>query len=411
MGWLTATGDNLLDAQDNLQEALRLIKYKVASFDEESVVGKTAREGHLSAAVVKKDFIIQAAKLEKVRRISLTDQRKLHIGLAANKSHFNHRHFDPSVVAVAKHVEETLVSRGYEVSIFDFNNIARTFDDLRQSDVNLVFNLTEGINNNQLLKAQAAALLEALQIPYTGSSALRLGLCQDKISMKKLLAWHSIPTAKWDYVFTLDDKIDPALRYPLLVKPSNTDNSVGITNSSVVIDKRQLQKQVKRIITELRCPALIEEYIEGDEYEVSILGNRKTDLRVLPLTRSVFKKMPAGYWHIYTEAARRRLPPPYKKIILENPLRRVERKLEALITEIALDTYKILGCQDYGRVGVRVGRDGSPYVLELDPNPPLGEQTQLVKAAKITGMQYGDLLEEIIALAVKRYRHKKSILY
>jgi D-alanine-D-alanine ligase len=404
LGWVTVTGDNSIDAQDNLQEVLRLINYKVVHFDQDSALGKTSRQSHLSAATVKKDFIIQAAKIEKVRRISLVDQRKLHIGIVGNKTHFNAE--NKETVVRVKFIEEELKKRGYLTTVFDFNNLDRAFGALRISDVNLVFNVSEGINNNEQLKSQATALLEALQIPFIGSSSLTEALCQDKIKTKKLLQFHNIPMPAWDYAYSLNDIIDKNLQYPLLVKPGNTENSMGITNSSVVTNKKALDKQMRRILVDLGRPVLVEEYIEGDEYDVSIIGNSEDDLRVLPLSRSIFKKMPKGYWHIYSSEAKKNKNRSYKNIVLENPAKRVNPKLESLITEIALDVYQIMKCRDYGRVGIRVDKDGNPYVLEIDTNPALNEHSEFVKSARTTGLEYGDLLEEIISLAVKRYQNK-----
>ncbi len=408
LGWVTVVGDNSIDAQDNLREVLSHINYKVVHFDQDSVLGKTSRESHLSAATVKKDYIIQAAKIEKVRRISLTNQRKLHIGIVGNKTHFSSD--SKNIVATVKLIQEELEKRGYLTTTFDFNNFERAFMLLKDSDVNLVLNVAEGINSNEQFKSQAAAMLESLQVPFTGSNSLTIALCQDKIKSKKLLSFHNIPMPAWDYAFSINDVINKDLVYPLLVKPGNSDGSFGITNSSVVTNKKELDKQVKRIIVDLGRPVIVEEYIEGDEYDVSIIGNSGDDLRVLPLSCSIFKKMPKGYWHIYTREAKRQNSPAYKKIILQSPAKHLSQKLESLLTEIALDVYQISKCRDYGRVGFRVDKDGNPYVLEIDTNPPLNEYSDISRAAKLTGLNFGDLLEEIINLAVKRYQSKKTLL-
>lgn len=407
LGWVTVVGDNSIDAQDNLQEILKLVNYKVVNFDQDSVLGKTSRQSHLSAATVKKDFIIQAAKIEKVRRISLTDQRRLHIGVVGNKTHFNFN--EKSTIPTAKLIEDELKKRGYLISTFDFNNIERAFMYLKDSDVNLVFNVAEGVNNNEQMKSQAVAMLETLQIPFTGSNSLTIALCQDKIKFKKLLSFHNIPMPAWDYAYSINDIINKDLVYPLLVKPGNSDGSFGINNSSVVTNKKELDKQVKRIIEDLERPVIVEEYVEGDEYDVSIIGNSGDDLRVLPLSKSIFKKMPKGKWHIYTSEAKKTGSLDGKKIILQSPVKNINPKLEALLTEIALDVYQIAKCRDYGRVGFRVDKDGNPYVLELDTNPPLNENSDVVRAAKLTGLNFGDLLEEIINLTVKRYQSKNKL--
>ena len=249
-----------------------------------------------------------------------------------------------------------------------------------------------------------AAVLDTLQIPYTGSNPFTLGLCIDKIRVKKLLSYHKIPTPEWDYVYSLDDDVREDLKYPLIVKPANTDNSIGITNDSVVTNKEELRRQLEKVIKEIGRPALIEEYIEGDEYDVPIIGTNKDDLRILPLSRSIFDEMPAGKWHIYPFEAKYTDDPTYKSIIVQRPPKNIGKKLETLLGEIALDTYNILDCHDYGRVEIRVDKNNNPYVLELNPNPSLDNGGFFTDSAEMIGLDYGDFLEEIIRMAIKRYK-------
>ena len=206
----------------------------------------------------------------------------------------------------------------------------------------------------------------------------------------------------------MDDEVSPNLRYPLIVKPSNTDNSIGITNESVVTNTEELYKQLKKVIVDLGCPALIEEYIEGDEYDVSILGSEEDDLKILPLSRSIFKNMAEGQWHIYTHDIKFSpdITPEKAGIVVQRPAKNISKKLEALLGEIALDTYNILDCHDYGRVEIRVDKDDNPYVLELNPNPSINIGNCVPEVAMLTGLDYGEFLEEIIALAIKRYKNK-----
>ena len=131
----------------------------------------------------------------------------------------------------------------------------------------------------------------------------------------------------------------------------------------------------------------------------------------MPLSRSIFDKLPAGYWHIYPFEAKFLNDPIYKNNIeLQEPAKNINVKLSSLISEIALDTYSILDCHDYGRVEIKVDKNNNPYVLELNPNPSLSPKAMLPAAAKLVGEDYGDLLEQLIVLAVKRYQ-KKSFDY
>ncbi|MDP2812325.1 MAG: ATP-grasp domain-containing protein [bacterium] len=407
LGWITVSGFSMPDAQENLKDALKHINYEVAKFTPESSIGKTSRKNSFSHAALNSSLLIHTAKIEKIRILKKEDQRNLHIGIACNVYENGENDIEQELMSVGRNIETALKERGYRVTFFNFNKIEEAFSNLKNSDVDLVFNVCERINNSSLLEPHAAALLDILGVPYTGSNPLTLSLCIDKIRVKKLLAHHNIPTPHWDYAYTLDDDIDESLKYPLIIKPANTDNSIGIGNDSVVTNREKLNQQLKKIITEMGSPALIEEYIEGDEYDVSILGSEDDDLRALPLSRSIFKDMKDGDWHIYTHEMKfgKNTLDTYG-ISVQRPPKNISKKLEALITEIALDTYNILDCHDYGRVEIRVDKDDNPYVLELNPNPSINIKDCVSSVAGLTGMDYGDFLEDIIAMAIKRYKNR-----
>lgn len=408
LGWMTVSGDNSAEAQDNMEDAEKLIEYEVARFHSASSIGKTLRKDHCSPSIFKTEVVKKYEKIEKIQKMSIKDQRNLHIGIACNLYDKNgDATLEKELTVIGVNIQNALKERGYKVSFFDFNDVEKAFNDLKNSDVDLVFNVCERINNSSLLEPHVASLLDVLEIPYTGSNPFTLSLCIDKIRVKKLLSYHKIPTPEWDYVYSLDDKIRDDLKYPLIVKPANTDNSIGITNNSVVTDEEQLRRQLEYVVKEMGRPALIEEYIEGDEYDVSIIGSDEEDLRVLPLSRSVFDKMPEGYWHIYPFESKYGEEEVYKRYIsVQRPPKNMSKKLEAVISEIALDTYNILDCHDYGRVEIRVDKNGNPYVLELNPNPTINSTSCVPSVAKLTGMDYGDFLEEIIRMAIKRYKNR-----
>jgi len=407
LGWLLVSGSNPNDAQDNLNEAKKDIDYEVARFHPASSIGKTARKSPFSASVINREILKRGSKIEKIRRMEISNQRNLHIGIACNLYDENAADQETTVendlTVIGKDIEKVLRERGYKISFFDFNDLPKAFNDLKGSDVDLVFNVCERINNSSLLEPHAASIFDTLQIPYTGSNPFTLGLCIDKIRVKKLLSYHKIPTPEWDYIYSLEDEVRDDLRFPLIVKPANTDNSIGITNDSVVRNKAELRRQLEFVIKEIGRPALIEEYIDGDEYDVPIIGSEEDDLRILPLARSIFDDLPEGLWHIYPFEAKYTDGGEYKKIVVQRPPK-INKKLEQLIGEIALDTYNILDCHDYGRIEIRVDKNNNPYVLELNPNPSLDAEGTFSASAELIGLDYGDFLEEIIRLAIKRYK-------
>jgi len=409
LGWVLVTGFNALDARDNLEIIEQEVGYEIARFHPASSIGKTARRSPFSVSALNTDMLKRRSKIEKIRRMAISNQRNLHIGIACNLYEENLTNqetvVEKDLTVIGKDIERNLKERGYKVSFFDFNDLPQAFNDLRVSEVDLVVNVCERINNSSLLEPHVAAILDTLQIPYTGSNPFTLGLCIDKIRVKKLLAYHKIPTPEWDYVYSLDDDIREDLRYPLIVKPANTDNSIGITNDSVVRNKAELQVQLEKVIKGIGRPALIEEYIDGDEYDVPIIGSAEDDLRILPLARSMFDNLPDNLWHIFPFQSKYMDKGEYNKIIVQRPPKNIGKKLETLLGEIALDTYNILDCHDYGRVEIRVDKNNNPYVLELNPNPSLNATGTFSLSAGVIGLDYGDFLEEIIRLAIKRYKN------
>jgi len=129
---------------------------------------------------------------------------------------------------------------------------------------------------------------------------------------------------------------------------------------------------------------------------------------VLPLRRSIFDNLPANQWHLYTSDAKYIEPEQNNQILRQLPPKNISKKLLSLLTEIALDTYAIFGCRDYGKVKIKTDKDGNPYVLELNPNPSLHKDFGFASAAKLVDMDYDSLLEEIIYMAIERY--KKQLL-
>lgn len=405
LGWITVSGYSLPDAQENLKQALTFVDYEVAKFAPESSIGKTTRENSFSRASLNTKLLLQAAKIEKIKRIAKENQRDLRLAIASNIDE------EEAGPASPKIIENTLRELGYKTILLDFNNLEKFIKDIKTKNIDLVFNACQRIDNTPHLKSQVAAILDILQIPYTGSGFFALSLCRDKFQFKKLLSYHSIPTPKWDYAYSADEEIDETLRYPLIVKPSNMDSSFGITNDSVVNDEQELRREIGKVVNQLNCPALVEEYIDGDEYDVPILGNNEQDLQVLPLSRIIFKDMDEGKQHIITQEIKESNQPLSNwGIVLQQPPKNLDKKLETLITEIALDVYNILECSDYGRVEVRVGQDGNPYVLELNANPPLVPASSISDVAQLSGLSYPELLERIIALSVKRYQQNVSSL-
>ncbi len=414
IGWVAGEGHTYAEAEENLEEALRGLQVSIARFDSSSTIGKTRRRNRFSSASIARGRILQSAKLEKIRGADVRSLRELKIGVLCNRfddagrgeseSATNEALVHQDLTSVGLNIQKALESQGHRVTFFDMNEAPLPFSRLAEADVDLVFNVCERINDSSLLEPHAAAMLDCLGVPYTGSNPLTLALCIDKIKVKKILEFHGIPTPKWDYVFDPKDPVREDLRYPLIVKPANTDNSIGITNDSVVTNPKALKERVEAILTGLKRPVLIEEFIEGDEVDVSVIGNEEA-LRVLPLSRSIFDGLPAGVWHIYPFKAKWGHDSVYSRIRTERPAKFSE-KLTQLISEITLDVYNIFDCHDYARIEARVDKNGNPYILEVNPNPSINMGDCVPACAELIGLPYDRFIEEILKNAISRYQSR-----
>jgi len=407
LGWVFASADTLGEAEDRVQRTMSEAKMEIARFSRGSALGRTVRRSSLTSARFYRDALLGAARIEHVRALPKNAQRNLHVGIASNAFADSDNPIEAELTSDARKIADTLEARGYRTTFLDFNQPFEAAREIQDQHVDVVFNLCERINHSSLLEPHAAAMFDILRIPYTGSNPFTLGLCLDKIKVKKLLSFHSIPTPPWDYLYERDEQFDENFPLPAIVKPANSDSSIGITNDSVVATREALFERIDYVLGDLQRPVLIEAFIDGDEYDVSIMGNWADDQRVLPLSRSVFRNLPDGYWHMYPYEAKFEGSEVHKQgIEVQRPPKGVPGKLTSLISEIALDAYNVLGCSDYGRAEVRVDAQGNPFVLEVNPNPSIGPTDCVPQVAALAGMEYGDFLEEVLRLTIRRYKER-----
>lgn len=402
MGWVITRGATYQEAQSSLERVFRTLQINVTPYHKRSSLGKTSRKDALSSASIVRRELRRAAKIEKIRRLDPHALKNLHLGILYNSTI---PLLDETFVENSRGEEIFKVLRDldYNVSLFDMSESQLPLKQIQDSDLDLALNLCDAIHNTTSMEPHAAALLDILQLPYTGSGPAAISQCLDKITVKKLLNYHDIPTPEWDCMYTMNDPLRSDLKFPLIVKPANTDNSFGITNDSVVTNREALMREVEKIILEYKRPALIEEYIEGDEFDVCIVGN-DVDIKVLPIIRSIFDKMPQGFWHIYgSDSKIDDRDSAYDNIDIERPAR-IPAGLAQLITEISLDVYTLMDLKDYGKVEIRVDKEGNPYVLEINPNPPLGRDDFLPLSASVEGYSYESLIEELLYTTVQRFK-------
>jgi D-alanine-D-alanine ligase len=274
---------------------------------------------------------------------------------------------------------------------------------LAEADVDLIFNIAEGVEGRNR-EAQVPALCELLGIPYTGSDSATLAIALDKALGKKVLLQHDILTPKFQLMESARERLDSDMKFPLIVKPNAEGSSKGIGSTSIADNEEELRKAVKECVEKYRQPALVEEYISGREFTVGLLGDKRP--RVLPPMEIKFKKQESG------ENAR----PVYDYTVKQDWEEYVYYQCPAKLTEteqkamekVARATFWALDCRDVARVDLRMDAEGRIYVLEVNPLPGLTpDYSDLVLIAKACGMEYDQLIGEIMQGGLRRLREKK----
>jgi len=265
----------------------------------------------------------------------------------------------------------------------------------------LIFNLTESYAGDDTKDMNIAAYLDLLDCPYTGAGPHAMYLAQDKSLAKKIFAFHGIKTPYFatSYRGKLDHSQD--ISFPLIVKPTSEDGSIGIDTGSVVGSVKELMERIHYIQEEFDSPALIEEYIEGREIYAAILGNESPE--VLPMVELDLSKLPKGTPKIAGKEVKWEKETEAYKMTKSAPAEDLDEATTKRLSETALSAYQALKLRDYGRIDMRLSKKGEVFVIEANPNPWLASTAEFAMAAKKAGRSYTQLIGEIIDLAQGRY--------
>jgi len=272
---------------------------------------------------------------------------------------------------------------------------------LARVEADLVFNLTEAYAGDDSKEAHVAAFLDLLAVPYTGAGPQALFLAQDKALAKKVFTFHGIRTP--NFASSYRGKIGSMedLSFPLIVKPGSEDGSVGIDVGSVVKSAKELMERIALVHEHFECPALIEEFIEGREIYVGVLGSDKPE--ALPPVELDLSKLPEGMPRIAGKEVKWEKGTEAYDVTRAGVAHDLSEDLGRRIRETALAAYVALGLRDYGRIDLRVAPQGEIYVIEANPNPWLAPEAELAMAAAASGRDYPKLIGEIVEQAVSRY--------
>lgn len=298
-------------------------------------------------------------------------------------------------------IAEILNKNGYAAYTLNLKSDVRLLiRNLEKEKPDVVFNFVEEFYDNPRLEMNVCALFELFKIPYTGAPPFALAACQNKVLTKRILNTFDIKTPKFKLIRQIKTKYTHSLKYPIIVKPPYEDASSGIENESIVRSNSDLINRIAYIIEEFKQPALIEEYVEGRELNVSVFGDK--ELTVLPISEIDFSNVPdhlekivsySAKWEPTHEAYHKTIP-----ICPAQLSKRVQKKVE----KIALAAFRAMGVRDYARVDMRLAPDNSVYVLEINPNPDISEGVAFMRSAEAAGYSYNKMLLKIVELALQR---------
>jgi len=298
-------------------------------------------------------------------------------------------------------VEDALRSLGHQCFVMAIRNeILTPIHWLKEICPDVVFNLCESIYGNSCWEMNIPALLDLFRIPYTGSPALTLGLCQDKGKVKDILLSQGILTPRYKI---FDQRTNPIKGniFPIIVKPLHEDGSLGISNKSVVFNDEALNRQIQYVIEKYDQPALVEEFIEGRELNVGLL---ETNGKVgpLPISEIDYSEFPEEVPKICGYEAK--WVPESSEYQKSKPIcpASLEWVMKKRVEYIALRVFKLFGCRDYARVDFRVDREGKIYVIEVNPNPDISPQSGMTRAIKAQGMTYIEFIRGLLERALQR---------
>jgi D-alanine-D-alanine ligase len=290
----------------------------------------------------------------------------------------------------------------HDVSLLGVHNdINILFEEIKDNRPDVVFNVAEVFNNRSHLDKNVVSVLEMIGIPYTGATPTSLMICNNKALTKKILSYHHIRVPGF-YTYYREHRIflPKRLKPPLIIKPLRDEASRGISQSSVVDNEQALIERVKYIHEGMKMDAIAEEYIDGREFYVSVIGNKR--IRVLPLRELKFGEFLQDEPRIATYKAKWDLEYRAKYGIKNMFAGRLQDGLDKKIEETSKRAYRVLNMKCYARFDIRVSKDSKVYILEANANPSLEKIDEVVQSADKGGISFPKLVQKIIDLAFIR---------
>jgi len=306
---------------------------------------------------------------------------------------------EESVADMAQQAHDAVRTLGIGATLIPLQKSLLNFlGRVREINPDALINLCEGYFGRPQWESNVAGIFELLGLSFTGNAAKTLAFCQDKFKAKAVLRAAGLPTAPAQLMLTGDEPLE--LRFPLIVKPNSEDASLGIYPDSVVRDEEALRRQVRRCLDSYKQPVLVEAFIDGREFNVSVMENGEP--KALPVSEIDFSAMPKDMPKILGYEA---------KWFEDNPLYQktppvcpapIDDGLRDKLQGLAVAAYRTMGCRDYARVDFRMDAKGRPFVLEVNPNPDISTNAGYARALKAAGIEYAAFWGVMVKNAIER---------
>lgn len=300
-------------------------------------------------------------------------------------------------------VKSALEAGGHDVTLIEADRDA--YDKLKILNPEFVFNVAEGIGGSSR-ESQIPSMLEMLDIPFTGSDSVTIGICHDKSRCKEILSYYDIPNSKF-FITDAIHRIDEKVTYPKFVKPLHEGSSKGIYNSSVVNNSAELRNEIKRIKECYNQPSIVEDFLQGKEFTVAMLGNGD-NVRVLPIVEINLDTVPEGFNKIYSYEVKWFFDTRENKLDIFKCPAEIEPKLYKEIEKVCKEAYKVLRIRDWARIDVRLDKNNIPNIVEINPLPGIlpdpADNSCYPKAAREIGLNYDEMINAVLNEAVTRIK-------
>jgi len=300
--------------------------------------------------------------------------------------------------SVPQAIKEALLVNDFQIDILEADKTL--YSNLEKGNYNFAFNIAEGIYGESR-ESQVPAMLEWLRIPYTGSGIFTMALSLDKRRTKETLLFNNLKTPKSQLFKSLEERLNPDLEFPLIVKPNSEGSSKGITDDSIIQNEEQLIKNVKKINETYHDSALVEEFLPGREFTVALMQDKAGKVYKIPAVE-IFVDRYENSKGIYTYEHK------YLKEKQENSdIAVLSPELREKVYDLAIKSFKAIGCKDFGRVDLRCNAKGEPEVLEINPIPGLHPDPEHVsyftKACTLGNIGYTSMINGIFMFALERH--------